>query len=505
LERDSVAGTGMAWTGSSGRDGAAWSASRPGLWLVPIGATSLLLYLWFFLKPYPLLAYYAVPLLDLGKLTGYSHAAARGFVLAFLLLFALSYAAYVLCRGRSSSLGLLLVLLFAFLCGLTLVLVYPITAADIFEYVAYARVTVYHGLNPHLYRPMDFPDDPLMRYSAWPHITSPYGPVWTYLSTAIGVLSGSSLLTYLLLFKGLALAVHLLNSALIYLTLRRWRPSQALSGTVLYAWNPLVLYESAAGGHNDGLVVFFTLLGVYLFVRGQITLSIPAAALSCLVKMPMAIVVPLFLVGGWRASSGRKNRLRTVALGLTLALVLIILLHAPWWEGRRSLGWLAREDLFTSSFATLAALALQRLAGDAELARGVVRNAVLGLFGLFYVWQLMRLRGETRHFTVGLYWTVFVFLCLAVLWFQPWYVVWLVALGAMAASGRVGRLTMLFAYTATWNYVVYIFFLRWFYPYMVAGSSLGMNLTSVLIIFFPPLAYAVYLAARGRLRPDLEG
>ncbi len=494
----------MGWKGSSGGGCAAWAGSRHGLWLVPIGATTLLLYSWFFLRPYPLLAYYAVPLLDLGKLTGYSQAAGRDFVLAFLLLFALSCAAYVLCRGRSSSFGLLVVLLFAFLCGLTLVLVYPITAADVFEYVAYARITVFHGLNPHVYRPMDFPDDPLMWYSAWPHITSPYGPLWTYLSAAIGALSGSSLLTYLLLFKGLALAVHVLNSALIYATVRSWRPSHALSGAVLYAWNPLVLYESAAGGHNDGLVVFFILLAVYLLVRRQITLAIPAAALSCLVKMPMAIVVPLFVVGGWRASSGMKNRLRTVAIGLTLAVALVVLLHAPWWEGRRSLGWLARQDLFTSSFATLAVLTLQRLTADAELARGLVRNAVLVLFGLFYLWQLVRLRGETRGFIEGLYWTVFVFLGFAVLWFQPWYVIWLVALGAVVASVGVAKLTMLFSYTATWNYVVYIFFLRWFYPYMVAGNSLGMNLTSVLLVFGPPLGYAAYLRARGRLRPAVE-
>jgi len=40
---------------------------------------------------------------------------------------------------------------------------------------------------------------------------------------------------------------------------------------------------------------------------------------------------------------------------------------------------------------------------------------------------------------------------------------------------------------------------------MVAGNSLGMNLTSVLLIFGPPLTYAAYLLARGRLRPALEG
>ena len=169
------------------------------------------------------------------------------------------------------------------------------------------------------------------------------------------------------------------------------------------------------------------------------------------------------------------------------------------------MGWLARENLFTSSLATLAVLTLQRWVEDAELAWELVRNAVLGLFGLYYAWQVVRLRGEARQFLEGLYWTVFVFLCFAVLWFQPWYVVWLVALGAMVPWGGIAELTTLFSYTATWNYVVYIFFLRWFYPYMVAGNSLGMNLTSVLLIFVPPLIFAGCLLVRGRLRPAVEG
>lgn len=343
-----------------------------------------------------------------------------------------------------------------------------------------------------------------MRYSAWPHITSPYGPLWTYLSAAIGLLGGSSLLTYLLLFKALALAGHLVNSALIYSILARWRPSYALAGTVLYAWNPLVLFESAGGAHNDGLVMLPILLAVYLYVRGQFALAIPAAALSCLVKMPTVIVVPLFVVGAWHSLSGKRNRLVVVAGGVGLTVALVAFLHAPLWEGWTSLGWLQRESLFTSSLAAVAVLTLRLWVEDAELAKSVVRSAALGLFALFYAWQLLRLRGETRQFLEGLFWTVFVFLCLAVLWFQPWYVVWIVALGALVPSVGMARLTTLFSYSATWNYMVYIFFLVWFFPYMMAGNSLGMNLTSVLLIFGAPVGYAAWQARRRRRSPGYD-
>jgi hypothetical protein len=485
--------------------GARWSANWHWLCLLCIGLASQWLYLHFFLRPYRLLTYYAVPLLDLGKLTGRSHAAGRDFVVAFLVLFALFYAAYVLCRRRPSHWGLPIVLLFAFLCGLVLVFVYPITAADVFEYIAYARIMVHHGANPHVLRPVDFADDLFMRYSAWPFITSPYGPLWTYLSAVIGVLGGSSLLSFLLLFKSLALAGHLVNSGLIYAILARWRPSYALAGTVLYAWNPLVLFESAGGAHNDGLVMLPILLAVYLYVRGQFALAIPAAALSCLVKMPTVIVVPLFVVGAWHSLSGKRNRWSVMAGGVGLAVAVVVLLHVPLWEGWTSLGWLHRENLFTSSLATVASLTLRHWVEDAELAKSVVRSAALGLFILFYVWRLARLRCEPRQFLEDLFWTVFVFLCVAVLWFQPWYVVWVVALGAVVPSVGIARLTTLFSYTATWNYMVYIFFLVWFFPYMMAGNSLGMNLTSVLLIFGPPVGYAAWRARRRRLQPTDSG
>jgi hypothetical protein len=190
-----------------------------------------------------------------------------------------------------------------------------------------------------------------------------------------------------------------------------------------------------------------------------------------------------------------------MTLSVALAVALVLSLHAPLWEGWRSLGWLAREDLFTSSFAAVAVLALRQFVKDVELVRGLVRYAVVGLFGLFYVWQLVRVRGDTRHFVEGLYWTVFGLITIAILWFQPWYVVWLVALGAVVPSLAIGRLTTLFSYTATLNYLVFAFLLAWYYPLMTTGHWLVANLVSVLLVFGPPLAYAAWKARSCRWSP----
>jgi hypothetical protein len=80
-----------------------------------------------------------------------------------------------------------------------------------------------------------------------------------------------------------------------------------------------------------------------------------------------------------------------------------------------------------------------------------------------------------------------------------------VALGSVVPSVGIARLIALFSYSATWNYMVYIFFLVWFYPYMIAGKSLGMNLAAVLLVFGPPLAYAAWQARSRRLSPVRDG
>ena len=160
----------------------------------------------------------------------------------------------------------------------------------------------------------------------------------------------------------------------------------------------------------------------------------------------------------------RRNRPGTLGRSLELAAKLLATLHA---HG-------ARPDE-SPDFESPAAYT-RKVVGD------LVRWGVLTLFGGFYVWQLGRVGSSTRSFLSSLYWTMFVFLSFAVLWFQPWYVVSLAALGAILLTRGIAEMTLLFSYSVTWAYMVYTFFFVWFFPIMMAGNSLGMNATAVLLL-----------------------
>src|SRR3712207_9323769 len=50
----------------------------------------------------------------------------------------------------------------------------------------------------------------------------------------------------------------------LYLILRAAQPERALVGTLLYAWNPLVILEAVQNGHNDVVAALPCLLAVWL-------------------------------------------------------------------------------------------------------------------------------------------------------------------------------------------------------------------------------------------------
>jgi len=79
----------------------------------------------------------------------------------------------------------------------------------------------------------------------------------------------------------------------------------------------------------------------------------------------------------------------------------------------------------------------------------------------------------------------FVYLAFACLWWQPWYLSWLVALAALLPSRLVHERTLLFCYGGAINYVVFKYIWPVFQP-MTYAQIMGL---SVILIFGLPLLH----------------
>jgi alpha-1,6-mannosyltransferase len=421
-----------------------------------------------------------LPLLDLGKITGYRWPSAILYLQLVLGLYALYAAGYwLVSRGHAR-----LIAMFAagaVLC-LELLWVYPATAVDVFGYIAHGRVLALHNANPFIVAPLQFPSDPIIPYLAFPSEPSQYGPAWVLLGGLVAAVGGGNLLTEVLLYKGIAAAAHLGGAALVFAIARRLCADEcrARASAYLYLFNPMLLWEMVGNAHNDGLMMLFGLAAAYLFVTGVDLLVLPALAAGVLVKVPVVLMAPVLFIGLWR------RRVQRAVESALLAVALAAVVYKPFWEGLETLTALRRTDLFTASFGSVVRLSLAPSLGLVE-ATTLARWVSLGgfaLVGCVALWMAVRAR-DSQHILQAAYVTMLGGLLLATTWFQAWYVVWPLGLGAALAEPRRHLEVALLSLGGLLQYFVFIYL--WVMGFFPMSENLAVQGAAYAAIMGPLL------------------
>jgi hypothetical protein len=318
-----------------------------------------------------------------------------------------------------------------------------LVSTDLFSYAFYGEVAGRLGGSPYVEVPNDYPTNPLylLINPLWRDAPSVYGPVWIAISGVVGALWGGQVLPQVLAYRVLADLVHWLNLGLIWWTLRRLRPGAEPWGLALYAWSPLVVFEFAANGHNDGLLIAFLLLSMGLLARGRDWLGAGALLLSVATKYTTVLLLPLML---WWAARGWpfSRRLGVVALAGLGATGIVALLYLPWWRGPATFGpiiyWVS-NPLYAHYAPVAVGYWLRDLlvhAGwlgweDAEyLTFGLVRYAGRLAFLVYLAAEALRLR-RPSDLPLACARVMLVFLLVVNTWVLAWYYTWPLALAAL--------------------------------------------------------------------------
>ncbi len=434
----------------------------------------------------------ARPALDLGQLTGYTWTSAWGFLLIVVVLFWLYALGYRAVAAGQQPIRTAWVFAGAAVFSAELLLAYPATAADVFGYIADGQLLALHHVNPLVVAPIAFPQDAIVPFLVYPGEPSQYGPLWVALSGAMASLTSTDLLQEVLGYKLIAVVAHLANGAVIYQIAARLTRSaeRGRCSAFLFLWNPLLLWEMAANAHNDGLMLLFGLLGIWLFVEGRDLLALACVSLGALVKVPIALIGPVLFVGILR-----RNRVRALE-GAFLGLVLAALVYRSFWAGPQTLTALQRSDLFTASLAAVLRLALLPEFG-LDVASSVARTVSLSAFSIIAVLSVVAaLAAETDTERLRpAYWTLLGAVLLLTTWFQAWYLVW--PFGVGAALGETRRHTEVAALSlgGLLQYFVFIYVWPLAFPHT---ETLGIQLTAYLALLGPLVLVCVW-----RVRPPL--
>ena len=245
------------------------------------------------------------------------------YVVIFLFLSVLYLGAVVVVLktipNEAASWGLIaLIVLASVIFRISLVPAEPtVLSKDMYRYVWDGRVQQ-NGINPYRYPPGAEELQNLRDEQIFPNINRKEYPTLypagaQLLFRLCHVLVGDSVSG----FKGMMVFFDVLT----ILVLMAWLQNKGFnrSRIIIYAWNPLVIFEIAYSGHLEGVTVFLMVGALYLTAIHKKFPGIVMLALSAAVKMYPALLLAAFL--------NRGNRIK----GLAAFFATILVLYLPFW------------------------------------------------------------------------------------------------------------------------------------------------------------------------------
>ena len=165
------------------------------------------------------------------------------------------------------------------------------------------------------------PTTPAFAQTAWRHVGSAYGPLFTIGSYPLAHLGVAAALWA---FKAVAALASLGCVALVWRIARQLRrpPGPAVA---IFGLNPLLLVWTVGGAHNDLLMLVLTLAGVSLALASREALGGAAVVAAAAVKATAGLAIPFLLLG-----ARRRGR---VLAGVAGAAVLLYVLAAEAFPG----------------------------------------------------------------------------------------------------------------------------------------------------------------------------
>jgi len=341
----------------------------------------------------------------------------------FLTLVVVAFACYAAGIWRLASLHgprpLVVIVSVAVAARLLLASAAPSLSTDVYRYVWDARVAR-AGISPYVYPPWAKELEPLRDGEVFPRLNHPtwrtiYPPGAQLFFQAVYRLRPDSVFA---MKAALGLA-ELIGLAAVFGLLRA--SGQPVSQLVIYAWNPLVLFEVWGMGHLEGLVLPVVAGAAWAALRARYATAGVLLGLGTLVKLYPAALLSLLPMAGWPAAG-------------SALLVVTLLGYAP--------AWIAGQPVVGS---------LPRYVAEEYFNPGLLRSVLdvpaltLAAMGLWVVVVSVTRRASTLPARAVLLIGGLTLLSPNIF---PWYAVWLVPFLAVAPSAPWIAFTgsVLFAY-----------------------------------------------------------
>lgn len=349
---------------------------------------------------------------------------------------------------------------FIIIIAILFMIILPMTSTDIFYYIGTGWSEAHFGVNPY-YTSVDElmvnneqarQDAMLLKMKGtWSGQTIVYGPIWPLVCNILSYLSFGNLSIALFIYKLFNLLLHFVNTYFVYKI-----TNQSKKYTILYALNPLILFEGLSNVHNEMLVVFFVLAAIYfLITRKKILPAIIMLACATAVKYFAILLAPFFVLYYYR----KENILKRIAYSILWALVFLSVLVACYIIYMQDFnvlkGILTQQEKFANSI--FSCVAVKNFGFAITLSKGFMLAYItiylIEIFKLFicskeYTWEEMMEKYN------GL---LVLFILMAITNLQPWYFIWILPT-IFWQKNNMQKLLQAMTIIATVSTVVYFLF-----------------------------------------------
>lgn len=331
----------------------------------------------------------------------------------------------------------------------------PLLSDDFYRFIWDGLIQV-QGINPFTQLPSEFSGQShylvhLQDSMNSPEYYSVYPPLMQWIFHGISLLVGENELGQIIGMRSLLILsdlgiIWVGNKILGLLGKNR-------GDIALYAFNPLVIVEVVGNLHFEGMMLFFTLLGIYLLMRwqkdsnhGMLVLGAVSIAAGVLTKMVLLLSIPAM----WRKWGGT----RTILVGL-LSLVFIGIGFAFFIDQTLILNLGQSLDLYFRNFEFNASLfALSRGVASHWIPHYTVETigpyiSLVMLLSIVAIALFRRPRGYEGYFE-----TLLFILSIHLLFsstVHPWYIVNLIGISLFTRY----RYPIVWSFTAVISYFMY--------------------------------------------------
>lgn len=317
-----------------------------------------------------------------------------------------------------------------------LCLMHPVFSGDLMEYLIRGRMLGLYHASPYRHLPLEFPNDLLRPYSIWYYNPDAYGPLSVYIQTLPALLFPASITGMIASYKGIAMFFFGVSVVYFWKIVKNLGVPDFPRLWAVFAYCPFLIISTAIDGHNDVIMMAFSVVSLYFFLEKKYTRAFLFWTCAFLVKYMVFLHLPFMVILAVKHEWKKTGHFPVMAFfrHLLINFGFAAAMFTPLWAGSKTFLAIFRhyDSFYTNSIPYMLrqGLALLGVEIEAEFLKNflTVFYAVIYGYLLFRCWKLKEVTSPGFFRIVAA--AYLLFYCVLhsplVYWYLLWALFWIV-------------------------------------------------------------------------------